>query len=228
MRTTSKFVKSLAVLSTLLPLCTSGLASIVYDNSSTDLNRIQPATNNVEFGDEVTLAGTDRIVNDVKFEYFLSQNANGNEKLQLTLYANDGPAIVRTLPDGSTISVPTPNTVLYTSPILDPLGLSFQTAEVSQFEVAVPNSFTWAVTFQGIDAGEVAGLRVFDPPTTGSSFGDFWAKNNGTWNTYLFSDGVAANFGARISAIPEPTTLAYALLAGLSCFGYFGYRRRSS
>jgi hypothetical protein len=224
MRTTSTLLKSLAVLSALLPFCSSGLAGIVYDNSLTDLNRTY-GTNGVEFGDEVTLAPdtTDRLVNDFKFEYYLSGNANGNEQLQLVLHANDGPLVSRTV-NGTTITAASPGTVLYTSPFLQ-LSTGFQTAEASQFETLVPDTFTWTVTFTGIDAGEIAGLRIYDPPTIGSSFADFWQKSNGTWNTYLLD--VPANFAARVSAVPEPTTIAYALLAGLTCIGYLGYKRRS-
>jgi hypothetical protein len=227
MRTTSTLLKSVAVLSALLPFCTSGLASIVYDNSLTDLNRTY-GPNGVEFGDEITLGGTDRIITDFKFEYFLSANASGDERLQLVLHANDGPMINRTLPNGTVTRSPSPGTVLYTSPVLN-LQTGFQTAEASQFSVLAPDTLTWTVTFQGIDAGEVAGLRVYDPPTIGSSFADFWQKNNGTWNTYIFTDPAGpANFAARVTAVPEPTTIAYALLAGLSWVGYLGYRRRSS
>jgi len=227
MRTTSNLLKTLAVVSALLPFCSSGLAqsTIVYDNSLTDLNRIVTATNGVEYGDQITLdpATTARTINDVKFEYYLSQNANGNETLQLTLHANDGPITTHVV-NGQTVSVSAPGTVLYTSPILN-LQTGFQVAEASQFQVQVANTFTWTVTFGGIDPGEVAGLRLYDPPTVGSSFSDFWQKNNGTWNTYVLD--VPANFAARVTAVPEPTTLAYVLLAGLSGLGYLGFKLRS-
>jgi hypothetical protein len=227
MRTTSKLLKSLAVLSALLPFCSSGLASIVYDNSLNDLQRIVPGTNGVEYGDEITLSGTDRIVNDFQFEYYLSGNANHNETLQLLLHKNDGPLIPRTLPGGTTVNVASPGTVLYTSPLLS-LQTGYQIAEASLFEAVVPDTFTWTVSFGGIDAGEVVGLRVYGDPTIGESFNDFWSKNNGTWNTYLLEGGaVPANFAARVSAIPEPTTLAFALLAGLGWVGYLGFKRRS-
>jgi hypothetical protein len=84
-----------------------------------------------------------------------------------------------------------PGTVLCTSPELR-LDTGFNMAEVSQFSVLVPDTFTWTVTFQGIDvhAGEVAGLRVYDSPTIGSTFADSWAKNSlGYWNTYHLEDG---------------------------------------
>jgi hypothetical protein len=225
MRTTSTLLKSLAVLSALLPFCTSGLASIVYDNSTTDLNQTY-GPNAVEFGDEITLAGSDRTVTDFKFEYFLSSNANGNETLQLRFYANDGPLINRTLPDGTTMQSHAPGTLLYTSPVLS-LQTGFNTADASGISIQVPDDFTWSVTFNGIDSGEVAGLRVYDPPTVGSSFGDFWQKSSGTWNTYIFPSSTPANFAARVTAVPEPTTIAYALLAGLSWIGYRGLKRRS-
>lgn len=227
MRTTSKLLKCLAVSSALLPLSTLG--EIVYDNSSNDLNRtyIPTVPNGTEFGDEINLGGTERVVTDFKFEYFLGANASGNETVQLVLHANDGPLISRSNPDGTSFQVASPGTVLYTSPVLS-LQTGFQTADASGFSVTVPDTFSWTVAFNGIDAGEVAGLRVYDPPTVGSSFADFWQKNNGTWNTYLFTDPAGpANFAARVTAVPEPTTMGLGLLAGLSFLGYLGFKRRS-
>jgi len=109
MRTTSNLLKCLAVFSALLPFSTSG-QSIVYDNSSTDLNRtyIPDVPNGTEFGDEINLGGTDRVITDFKFEYFLGATANGNETVQLFLRANDGPPITRTNPDNTTFQVPSP------------------------------------------------------------------------------------------------------------------------
>jgi hypothetical protein len=229
MRNTYKLLRSLVVASALLPFCASA-QTIVYDNSDGDLNRTylpQPNTNGVAFGDQINLDGTDRVVMNFKFEYFLSGNASGDEAAQLFFYANDGQVIEQSNPDGSTFQVTAPGTLLYTSPVLS-LQTGFQTADASGFEIAVPDSFTWAVTFTGIQEGEVAGLRVYDPPSVGSSFADFWQRNNGTWNTYLFDNPPGpANFAARVTAVPEPTTIAYALLAGAACIGYLSRKRRS-
>ena len=230
MRTTSKFVKALAVLSVSLAFCATGLAqtsSIVYDNSTIDLGKTYSPGNNVEFGDQITLAGTDRTVTDFKFQYFLGGVASGQTAL-LRFYANDGPAITKTLPDGSTVSVPTPGSLLYTSPVLT-LGAGFQTAEAQGFAVKVPDTFTWTVTFNGLTADQTAGLQLYDPPLVGSSFLDFWQNSGGTWNTYLFDNGATpGNFAARVTAVPEPATMAFALLAGLGWAGYLGFKRRSS
>ena len=231
MRTTSKLLKSLAVLSALLPFCTSGLASIVYDNTdpNNDLNRTY-GPNNVQFGNQITLAGTDRVITDFQFEYFLSGNANGNETLQLQLLNNDGPLTTVTLANSTQTQVHAPGSVFYTSPVTSqPLSTGFAHTDVYAISVPAPDTFTWVVKATGIDPGEVFGLRVNNPPTTGSAFSDFWQNNNGTWNAYLFSDPSGpATFAARVTAVPEPTTFACALLAGLSWIAFLGYKRRCS
>ena len=229
MRTMSNLVKALAVFSALLPLGALGQQqTIVYDNSTTDLNQTYFGGDGVEFGDQVTLGGADRIITDFKFEYFLGSNVNGNENLQLAVYANDGPSITVATPGGGTRIVETPKTLLYTSPVLA-MQSGFNTAEATGFSFNAPDTLTWTVTMTGIDQGETAGLILRDPPTTGTSFADFWQNNNGTWNTYLLDNGnTAVNFAARISAVPEPTSFACILLAGLSWLGYTGYRRRNS
>jgi len=200
----ANLVKAWAVFSTLLPFYARG--SIVYDNSATDLNRTYFAGNGVEFGDEIILGGTERTVVDFKLEYFLSSNASGNETLQLMLRANDGPPITFPAPGGGTIQVPTPGRLLYTSPVLS-MQPGVQTAEASAFSVNVPDSLTWTVKISGLEAGETGGLRLYDPPTVGSSFRDFWRNDSGAWNTYLLDNGnTPANFAARVEAVPEPST----------------------
>ena len=230
MRTTFKLVKALAVLSALLPLCALGqTGTIIYDNSAptSDLNRTY-GLNGTEFGDQITFAAgvSNPVIDDFKFEYFLSGNATGNETVQLFLRDMDGPNITVTRPDGSTATIPSPGTVIYTSPVLT-LQAGFNTAEASQFLAPVTgSSITWSVVFSNVGAGVTAGLSVYDPVSVGSSFSDFWQKNGGTWNTEVFADGTPANFAARVTAVPEPTTLAFGLLAGLAWFGFRGFKRR--
>jgi hypothetical protein len=203
-------------------------ATVVYDNSATssDLHRDLPAVNGNEYGDEITLAAGPRQVSQFEFEYFLSGNASGDEKAQVVFHAMDGPMITRTLPDGSSIQVQAPGSVLFTSPVLS-LNIGFNTGVATGLNITAPDNFTWSVTFTGIDAGETAGLRMYDPVAVGSSFSDFWLKSGGTWSLDVVTDSITgatvpANFGARVSAVPEPTTMALALLAGL---GLLGYRR---
>src|SRR5512133_1071387 len=202
MRTMSNLAKALAVFSALLPVCAFGQqqTTIVYDNSTIDLNQTYFGGTGVEFGDEITLGGTDRTIVDFKFEYFLGSNVSGNESLQLVVRANDGPTIAVPTPGGGSRQVGTPGTILYTSPMLS-MQSGFNTAEASGFSFNSPNTITWTVTMTGIEQGESAGLILRDPPAVGTSFADFWQNNGGTWNTYLLDNGATTvNFAARVSA----------------------------
>src|SRR5205823_14353424 len=168
--------------------------------STTDLNRSYFAGNGVEFGDEVFLAGSDRTITDFRFETFLSSNANGNETGQLILRLNDGAA----LSPGRNA----PGTELYRSASF-PLTTGRGTIVASGLSVALPGGvdhLTWSVSINGVDAGEQAGLMLYNPPTVGTSFDDFWQNNAGTWNTFLVDGGASpANFAARMTAVPEPS-----------------------
>src|SRR4051794_18625558 len=126
----SKFCFALVVIIALFSafdLCGSSWASVVYDNSSSDLNRTF-GINLVPIGDEIVLAGVDRTAVEFAFEFFLSSNADGDERLQLEFYANDGPLVDRTNSDGSISQVPSPGTPFYISPPLV-LDTGFNTAQ---------------------------------------------------------------------------------------------------
>jgi len=217
--TKAQLSKSIAALSASLLLGTTAFASVVYDNSdpASSLNRSYSPGNNIEFGDQVFLSGADRRITDFSFDYFLGANASGNETGELFFYSNDG---------GITGSEP--GTVLYQSGSFS-LGTGFQRIAAQALAVNVPNTFTWSVAFNGLDLGEQAGLLVFDPPTTGASFDDFWVKNTGgAWSTFTIDNGATAgNFSARITAVPEPSTVALAVIGGLALFAA-RFRRKSA
>jgi PEP-CTERM motif len=210
---------SLTILSAALFASSAAFGSIVYDNSTTDLNRSYAPASGVEFGDEVFLSGTDRTITDFRFETFLSAGASGNETGQLFFYLNDGAA-------GA------PGTELYRSSVFALESLR-RTVVASGLSVALPggaNNFTWTVKLSGVEGGESAGLLLFNPPTNGSSFDDFWQKNGATWQTQtIVVDGalVPANFAARITAVPEPSTFALGLAGAASLIGYLRFRRQS-
>lgn len=207
--------KSIAALAASLVFCTSGFAADVYDNTTNPLNRVIPQGTASEMGDQIFLAGADRRVTDFQFDYFVSTNASGNERAEFFFYLNDGV-------NGA------PNTILYRSGEIN-LGTGSRFLQAQALSVTVPNSFTWSVSFKGIDFNETAGLLLFNPPTTGSSFDDFWVKNSdGTWSTFLVDSGATpANFGARVTAVPEPSTYAMALLGAAALLGYRRMKRRS-
>ena len=74
---------------------------------------------------------------------------------------------------------------------------------------------------------------MYDPPTVGNTFAggvigsydDFWENAGGTWTLFRFPNGnPAGNFGARFSAIPEASTVSYAILGGLILSGISGFQ----
>lgn len=215
-RIKAQLSKTIAVLSASLVFCATSSASIVFDNTQNSLNRFFSPGNNVEFGDQIFLQGSERRVTDFSFEYFLGETASGNETGQIFFYANDGGA------NGTE-----PGSLLYSS---EPFALQpgFQTVLAQALSVTVPNTFTWTVRFSGISFVEEVGLLLFNPPTVGASFDDFWVKVDDAWTTFLIDNGsTPANFNAQVRAVPEPSTYALALIGGVALLGYRRMKRRS-
>jgi hypothetical protein len=173
-----------------------GAADIVYDNSTTYLQRDYESTN--EFGDEVILAGTARIVTEIQIEYFAQFTPNGTQLGRVRFYANTGP-FWRGNPDYPTPASPP----LYEQTFA--LATNYQVAVIEVPNVRVPDDFTWTVQFLGISQSSTndrAGLLRYDPPTIGQSFEDFWEllPPPDGWSP-LGELNVKYNFGARILAV---------------------------
>jgi hypothetical protein len=212
--------KMVAIAGALTVLSVSALAEIVYDNTASQNYLGQDITSATEFGDQINLssATASRLLTNFRFDYYLAPTASGNESLTFKLYANDGVngAPQTELTAGKTWSVslaPGYNNV------------SFGFDQTGPFSVNLPETFTWSVLFAGVDGQEHAGLLMFDPPTIGSSFNDFWERQpDGSWKTMQVL-GAAVNFSAQISAVPELGTLQYGLMGGLVWIG-LAIRRR--
>ncbi|MEO8425564.1 MAG: hypothetical protein ABI651_00485 [Verrucomicrobiota bacterium] len=204
-------------------------ASIIYDNTAATSYLNNFFSSNLEYGDDINFAGSKRGLTDISFEY----NANiitydNTEKVVFRLYKNDGL-------NG------TPSTVLFDSNTIDaggtPIFNGIQHVDIGGLNLQVPDNVTFTVQFSGLGPGESAGLTMYDPPSVGKSlaggvigsYDDFWENAGGTWTLFRFPNGnPAGNFGARFSAIPEASTVSYAMLGGLILLGSQAYRRFST
>lgn len=176
--------------------------AIVFDNTATRTGEYSHSLS--QFGDQVTLAGTERLVTSLMFgyEFFPDQYPHetfGDETARILFYANDGVG-------GA------PGSMLYDS---GTFALSYlaDAHTLNGLLIQVPDTFTWAVLFGGIDAVGTAGLVQADPPTIGSSDHFGWFLSSGTWQSWSGTrpDGsvIPMNFEVRITAepVPEPATL---------------------
>ncbi len=215
-RTMNRTLKAILLSAGLCSLPNLAFSAIVYDNTATaDPSGQQyfPTPTGLEFGDQVTLAGTERTLSQFSFYYFFNGASVTSQTLTLRMYANNG-----TNP---------PVSAFYTSDAI-PLSIGdngFNNQNISftnAIPTILPDSFTWTVQFSNLGAGQTGGLLLYGPPNVGSSFNDFWQNDGaGNWTLNQINNGSAlADFAARISAVPEPGVLALSglgalLLAGL-------------
>ena len=163
-------------------------AAIVYDNVTTD----QGFFNNskLETGDEITLAGPERLLTDFFFYYYGDFDPTGDERARLRFYEMDGP-----LDNGLT----TPGTLFYESPVIN-LEAGTKNVRISDLALYVPDTFMWAIEFTGLLAGEDIGLLFYNPPAVGTSDSYFWQNENGEWVPVVVQ-GTGNNFAAQVRAV---------------------------
>ena len=192
---------------------------VVFDNSAKiDTNPVHGANGVLriagvdkgpyEFGDDLTLAGNYRLVNQFVFHYFGDIANTAVSTAKIRFYANDQ-SIVDPV-SGKTLAAP--GSLLWTS---DPFNVVKGGVEVSMPVplVKVPNTFTYSIEVTGTTgtSGDQVGLYTSTGKADiGSSFNDFWIKSDTGWTiSNLNGTGAArADFAVTVNAVPEPGTLA--------------------
>lgn len=197
---------------------------VVYDNTSTlDPNAFHNGTLNVngsiqgpyEFGDDLTLAGTSRLVNHFVFNYFGDIVNNPTATATIRFYANDQPILDPVT--GKTIQGP--GSLLWQS---DPFQIVNGRVEASMSVplVKVPDVFTFTMDAPGLTGGVGSRVGLYvstQKATIGSSFNDFWEKTPGGWVVSNVKPA-RADFSVKVEAVPEPGTIALGI-AGVALLG---------
>jgi hypothetical protein len=194
---------------------------IAYDNTSNYQNVVS-SQGNIEIGDEINLTTGASTISDFQFEY--NYNGAGTPTGILRIYAKDANSGLA------------PGTLLFQSGSFT-LQNGFHQGAVNNISLAVPGTIIWSVDFAGIGAGENAGLLYYNGVGVGAgpgqSFDDHWEfttdPNNPSLPPHwvLFdTPGVIDNFGARVTTVPEPTTVGL-LMGGAALLGLAARRRKA-
>jgi len=155
-------------------------ATMVYNNGVNYSGfYLNPGANRV--GDEIILAAGPRIASTFTFEYFASFPLVHvpNEQFRIRFYNNDGADL------GGPFNTKLPNSIFYDSGFqnlaapVDPSGRATYLFDLTLANITLPDRFTWSIEFTGVgdQAGEVAGVSIYDPPTVGNNFDDYWFHN---------------------------------------------------
>jgi hypothetical protein len=224
MMTTSKTLKTtVAALFVTAAMGSQAIAQTTVYNAS-DSGSYQGVyyslSNGTTVGDQIGLVGTERTITDFQFELYSpdASQIQGTRNGNFSIYQmdNGGNSVGSSIFDG---------TFTFNSASFD--GSGFSTVAFTGLSVTSPDSITWAVELTDLDAGATVGLPVYNLDL-GTNFNDFWEKaSGGSWTTMVLENSTPSTFAAKVSAVPEPSTLLLGLLGSLTWLGYIGFRRRS-
>lgn len=176
--------------------------SIVYDNTTTSLDNNLPLLpewldESAEAGDEIWLAGTDRQVTELKLLFNYRGTIPGTVDALIRFREYDQ-------------SFQGPGATFYESGLTQVqtlAGIHELTFDIPS--IVVPDHFVWTVQLfnrQG-SVGEL-GPAYYNPATVGFSDDFLWQRGGNEWTAYSWGGDPYANFGARLTAVPEPATLS--------------------
>jgi hypothetical protein len=203
--------------------CMAGCAfgdTIVYSNVTTDTGDalVYSANGYTQIGDQLTLAGTDRLATFATVQ-FSNDSTTGTFDATLAFF-NVGPNSGN--PVGSQIG----SNIVTTGTAIAQNGIANVNFTVPN--ILLPDNVIFTVTVSSLTGGVDLGLDMFEAPTVGSSDNTFAIANNGS--AYLQASTASENVYFLLQAttaptVPEPGTLA---LAGVALLAFAGWRRSTA
>lgn len=203
-------------------------AVYIYNNSVNDQTNRLSAVDNLWFGDEVILStnSTDRFMTGFNFQYWATNTSGLTIDVRLQL--NNGTPFN---------GYATPGTVVYellAFPLLntDAFGrstLNFDISDLDFFDTIADggtlltlDNLTLALQFNFHGGGGEAGVDLYNPPTEGFSYLDYWVYDSGSSSWQLNTNNVfgTVNFGMTIEAVPEPSVFSIFIMGGLMALGF--------
>lgn len=188
-------------------------ADLVYQNLNPDWQVFQTVEHGWQIGDDVTLAGTARSVN--QFQVIITNQFD---------QAYTGTFTARFFDIGSD---GLPNNQLWQGAVQVTDGQPLEDNRLLTFTVpniTVPNTFIWSIQADtslptpSATGSDGLGVVLNDTPQVGSSQ-DVAYFNDGTgWTTFNYhpDNPDLANFEATINAVPEPASLGAVAFGGLA------------
>jgi hypothetical protein len=198
-------------------------ATTIFDNTVTPSRAIFQ-NGGIEIGDEIQLAGTERYLTSFSFVYGrVGAHPEAHVDARVRFYLNDGPPPLFD-------SYAAPGTCFFDSdwfPVVQAFRGTLVFSAGSEFPAEglfLPSSnMTWSLQFQGLPSGEAGGVEIYSPPVVGTDPPYFWSNQDGDW--YRQSGGSPVDFGAKMEAVPEPSTPTL-LIAGTVLLAAGGIWRR--
>lgn len=243
------FLKAIVVGAGIAAIGTAGVrADVLYQDTTnqTGIN-LTGFDNNQQIGQEIWLGSVlPEYLTNFSFEYY-SPDSSWSDTVyaDVRLFENNGPLTAS--------GYATPGTLFYDSgPVAVPNPIQYNGDSASnglvatyllsdlQFPTAggtalnsnfvLPTNFTFTVAFSGLTGAESVALPMFDPPTVGTNYNDYWYDASGTWelltNANIPELGFAAEFNGSPTPTPEPTVFALGALGGAMLAAFARRRQR--
>lgn len=209
-------------------------STVAYDNLLNPLGHYLGGFPHAEVGDDFALGPGPRTLESITVAY-AGFNFSGDETLTMTIYRMDGP------PTPGSFGFNTPGTALFsvTQPITATDGATLTFIDGTG-TIMLPDYVGVGISFGGIEfdptgAGADAGPLLYDPPSPGSSFEDFWLRGfpsaSDPWSLYTFGGLPPINLGIQIATtngfepvIPESET--WLALGGVLVFAAMTQTKR--